>query len=382
MTTVTASNTACSHQIERALFDLRRGVPVVVTDGADPASAALVFPVESLSENGLEQLIGRTGSPAVLTVTAHRRQALGEPGAREAKSYELHPEAARQPEQLVDAAVSADRDSTRLLGTARPANAIERASLALLGRALLVPSALSARIHSDHRAAIDAAVASGELLSIRADQAEQCVELGASMLQRVSEAEVPLSESEETRFVLFREPNGLREHLALLIGKRDDWPEAVPLRLHSACLTGDLFGSLRCDCGEQLRSAVARIRDLGGGVLLYLAQEGRGIGLPNKLRAYQLQDQGLDTIEANHALGFSADDRRYGVALDMLRSLGIQRVHLLTNNPLKRQALANGGIEVLGEDRIYGGITEQNRAYLATKADRAGHLLDDLLDPS
>ncbi|MEN1728578.1 MAG: GTP cyclohydrolase II [Pseudomonadota bacterium] len=367
----------CTHQIERALFDLRRGVPVVVTDGA---SASLVFPIESLAEDRLDQLTAMAGSPAVLTVTAHRRQAMGEPRARDAASYELSSEAARDVEQLLDAAVSASDDSTQALGPARSANAIEKASLTLLGRALLVPSALTAAVHPDQRASIDQAIASGDLLSITADDAEHCVELGDSMLRRISEAEVPLSDSAKTRFVLFREPNGLLEHLALLIGEREQWPEAVPLRLHSACLTGDLFGSLRCDCGEQLRGAVRRINELGGGVLLYLAQEGRGIGLPNKLRAYQLQDQGLDTIEANHALGFSADDRRYGVALDMLRSLDIRRVHLLTNNPLKRQALANGGIEVLGEDRIYGQITDQNRAYLATKADRAGHLLDDLLD--
>jgi GTP cyclohydrolase II len=168
--------------------------------------------------------------------------------------------------------------------------------------------------------------------------------------------------------------------VAVVIGERKDWPDEVPVRIHSSCLTGDLFGSLRCDCGEQLRSGVSNIEKMGGGVLLYLAQEGRGIGLANKLRAYTLQDQGHDTVDADQILGFGEDERRYCVAVDMLAALGINKVRLLTNNPTKLRALAEGGIEVAGRQELYGVVTKENRRYLAAKANRSGHMLNEVLD--
>src|SRR5690606_24980774 len=164
-------------------------------------------------------------------------------------------------------------------------------------------------------------------------------------LERMSQSRVPLSEAIDCELALFRDEHGLGEHVAVLIGK-PDLDDVVPVRLHSACLTGDLLGSLRCDCGDQLRTAVGRIAELGGGVLLYLDQEGRGIGLANKLRAYALQDSGLDTIDADRHLGFLSDERSYEVAAALLQELGIARIRLLTNNPQKIEALRAHGIEV------------------------------------
>jgi GTP cyclohydrolase II len=365
------------HQVARALFDLRRGVPVIVSD---KASSSLVFPIESVAEQQLETLSAMAGTPAMLTVTGHRLQAMGHDWhTDEAGSFDLQPGTGTDVETLLQAAASRF-DGSDALGPLRAADRLEQAGLALLRRALLVPAGLTAAIHPSRRADIDAAIESGRLLSIPVAAAEQCFELGDGMLKRISEADVPLSDAEDARFVLFREPDGLREHLAVLIGSPEDWPAAVPVRLHSSCLTGDLFASLRCDCGEQLSRGVARIRELGGGILLYLAQEGRGIGLANKLRAYSLQDQGLDTVEADQTLGFGEDERRYGVAVDMLQALGVHRIRLLTNNPTKLQALANGGIEVRGNDRLYGQVTPQNRRYLNAKAQRSGHLLEELLN--
>jgi len=153
----------------------------------------------------------------------------------------------------------------------------------------------------------------------------------------------------------------------------------VPLRLHSACLTGDVFGSRRCDCGDQLRLALTRLEDLGGGVILYLEQEGRGLGLANKMRTYQLQDAGLDTIDANAALGFDDDERDYGVAVRMLQILGVKRVRPLTNNPAKLDGLTQAGIDVVGRIPLHGPVNADNRRYLTAKATRAGHKLDHLL---
>ncbi len=151
--------------------------------------------------------------------------------------------------------------------------------------------------------------------------------------------------------------------------------KAVLTRLHSECFTGDLLGSLKCDCGSQLRGAIEAIAAEGNGILLYLAQEGRGIGLINKLRAYSLQDQGFDTLDANERLGFEADERLYGIAAKMLKTLGYRSVRLLTNNPDKMKGLEAAGIAIAERVPHAFAGTEHNRAYLSTKANRAGHLL-------
>ena len=153
----------------------------------------------------------------------------------------------------------------------------------------------------------------------------------------------------------------------------------MPVRLHSACLTGDVFGSRRCDCGDQLRLALPQLEQQGGGIILYLEQEGRGLGLANKIRTYQLQDAGLDTVDANTVLGFDDDERDYGVAVRMLQMLGCTRVRLLTNNPAKLEGLSHAGIDVSGRVPLQGPINSDNRRYLTAKATRAGHKLDHVL---
>jgi len=186
---------------------------------------------------------------------------------------------------------------------------------------------------------------------------------------------VPIAAHEDCQLVLFREIDGDVEHVAILVGTpRPDQP--VPVRLHSSCLTGDLLGSLRCDCGDQLRRAIDHLAEVGG-VLLYLSQEGRGTGLANKLRAYRLQDGGLDTIEADHHLGFRGDERDFAIAVAMLRALGIERITLLTNNPSKIAALRRGGIDVAGRLPLIAPVNRHNSRYLRTKRERAGHLHPD-----
>lgn len=185
-------------------------------------------------------------------------------------------------------------------------------------------------------------------------------------------ARLPLEGAEDTRVLAFRPTNGGREHLALIVGSPEP-PGPVLVRLHSECLTGDLLGSLKCDCGDQLRGAIAAIGNAGNGILLYLAQEGRGIGLINKLKAYELQDQGFDTIEANQRLGFEADERGFAVAAEMLSYLGFSSVRLLTNNPDKVAALSRHGINVVERVAHRFPTNPHNEAYLATKKAKAGH---------
>ena len=197
----------------------------------------------------------------------------------------------------------------------------------------------------------------------------------ASELRRVGSARVPLEGAEATEIVAFRPADGGKEHLAIIIGTLDT-EQPVLIRLHSECFTGDLLGSLRCDCGDQLRGAIEQIAksESGSGVLLYLAQEGRGIGLINKLRAYRLQDAGADTLEANLQLGFGADERVYQPAAEMLRQLGIQSVRLLTNNPEKVRGLEHCGIAVTERVPHAFPSNDHNARYLSTKATRFGHM--------
>ena len=188
----------------------------------------------------------------------------------------------------------------------------------------------------------------------------------------VARARLPVSGLEDTQMVAFRAPDDGSEHVALMVGAPGGKPPLV--RLHSECLTGDVFGSLKCDCGPQLHAALGLIGGAGGGVLLYLRQEGRGIGLANKLRAYALQDQGLDTVDANRRLGFPDDARDYGLAAAMLRALGIQEVRLLTNNPAKVTGLEEAGIRVVERVAHHMPANPHNADYLATKRRKSGHL--------
>lgn len=189
----------------------------------------------------------------------------------------------------------------------------------------------------------------------------------------LSKARIPLAFAESVELTVFRERHGNAEHVAITVGQ-PDFSETVTVRLHSSCFTGDILGSMKCDCGEQLQRAITTMAEGDGGVVLYVSQEGRGIGLSSKLLAYQLQDLGLDTIEANQHLGFEADERRYPAAVHMLEKLGIKKINLMTNNPLKISALREQGVTV--ESRVPSPATANvhNAKYLETKRERAGHL--------
>ncbi|GBD12760.1 Riboflavin biosynthesis protein RibBA [bacterium HR24] len=195
------------------------------------------------------------------------------------------------------------------------------------------------------------------------------------LVERVAEARLPTRYG-EFRAIAYRSAVDANEHLALVMGDIAT-PEPVLVRVHSQCVTGDVFGSMRCDCGEQVQLALARIAEEGRGVLLYMRQEGRGIGLCNKVRAYSLQDgHGLDTVEANEALGFPADRRDYGIGMQILVDLGVRRMRLLTNNPAKRAGLEGYGLEIVERVPIQPTVTPYNRRYLETKRDKLGHLIE------
>ena len=229
------------------------------------------------------------------------------------------------------------------------------------------------------------------LLPVDPAQVLQCISDRPAHLEEISDAPVPLERIVDgpsgahalgtapigSRFVVFREKNTDFEHVAVIVGGPDfNGPDPVRVRLHSSCLTGNLFGSLRCDCGDQLRGTVQRLAREGGGIILYLSQEGRGIGIANKLRAYRLQDAGQDTLDANQSLGFRMDERHFEVAAAMLKSLGCTRIQLLTNNPAKIESLRAAGIDVVEREPVKGEVNPHNQQYLVTKMKRAGHLFE------
>lgn len=195
----------------------------------------------------------------------------------------------------------------------------------------------------------------------------------ADHLRIAARARLPVSAAEDAELVAYRSVADAADHVALVVGQRDGTPPVI--RLHSECLTGDVLGSLKCDCGPQLHEALHQIADAQWGVLLYLRQEGRGIGLVNKLRAYALQDQGFDTVDANIRLGFAVDARDFSVAAQMLRLLSISEVRLLTNNPEKVAGLEAEGVKVTERLPLKIAANPHNAHYLATKRDRTGHKL-------
>jgi GTP cyclohydrolase II len=244
---------------------------------------------------------------------------------------------------------------------------LHRAAIALAKSAHLLPAALLVAVP-------DALRLAGENSLTLLTLAEIAPALAAlPALQEVVAARVPLVASSAGRVHIFRPDDGGEEHYAIEIG-RPDRSQPVLARLHSACFTGDVLGSLKCDCGPQLRAALQQMGEEGAGVLLYLNQEGRGIGLANKMRAYSLQDQGFDTVEANHRLGFEDDERDFRIGAEILRKLGFSAVRLLTNNPKKLAMMQSCGLRVAERVPLHVGETLENRAYLATKAAKSGHI--------
>ena len=276
------------------------------------------------------------------------------------------------------AAVRATAAKAELLSDPQTASSAAESMLWLAKRARLTPALLVVELAVD-----DIHLQQSPWLKVNESDVHALVQgpgaLSRPELVRVSDADLPLALAGSCTAVLFREVHGPAEHVAIVVG-RPDFNQAVQVRLHSSCLTGDIFGSLRCDCGEQLQRALAQLA-VQGGVLLYLSQEGRGTGLANKLRAYRLQDTGLDTIDADRHLGFKGDERDFQVAVSMLRALGIAEVKLLTNNPKKIEALRAGGIKVVERIALIPPTNPHNERYIRTKTERAGHLkVDDEQD--
>jgi GTP cyclohydrolase II len=351
--------------VGRGLAELRAGRPVVIVGGAE---TLLCLPVEGLDGKRLAAFRTLCAPMLPRLVLTGRRARSLHIESDEPIAIEL---SADLPVKTIMALVAeANADHQFIPEPAGPAAiaAVELAKLAQVLPAVLVADTTEAIV-----AASDPPMVTMEAGAVTRFRAK-----ATQSLSIAGEAHVPLNSNVRARFVVFRDALG-DDPVAVIVGT-PDLSRPVPVRIHSACLTGDVFGSRRCDCGDQLRLSLGQIDAAGGGIILYLAQEGRGLGLANKIRAYKLQDAGLDTVDANTTLGFDDDERQYDVAASMLKSLGCTRVILLTNNPAKVDGLAEGGIEVCGRMPLVTPVHADNRRYLTAKAMRAGHRLDHLME--
>ena len=350
--------------VGRVLAEFRAGRPVVVTSRSD---TLLCLPVEGLDKDRLAAFRALCAPIAPrLVLTSLRARSLGIE-ADEPMALELMADT----DARIILALAADATSDHEF-VPEPAGGAATSAIELVKLAQILPAVLVA----ETTAAI-AATFNPALVNIEASAVSRFRHQATQSLAIAGEAQVPLSSGVRARFVVFRDAFG-DDQVAVIVGT-PDMSKPVPVRIHSACLTGDVFGSRRCDCGDQLKLALARLQEAGGGVILYLSQEGRGVGLANKMRTYRLQDAGLDTVDANTTLGFDDDERDYAVAVRMLQMLGCNRVVLLTNNPAKLDGLANAGIEIAGRMPIETPINSDNRRYLTAKASRAGHHLDHVM---
>lgn len=340
----------------RARADLRIGLPV----GIGPW---LVVALEGLQPARLAGL--RALGPAQIVLTGWRAETLKIAAYDgDVVRLELPPDAdCEQLRALADPALDL---TFPLKGPWRPLRGGDaeaaRLAVALAKSAQLLPALLMVQ-----------APAPEELTALPVAGLSQQL-AAASVMARISAGSVPLAAAGRSRLHVFRPDDGEAEHYAIEIG---DPPRDRPVlaRLHSACFTGDVLGSLKCDCGPQLHAALEAMGREGAGVLLYLNQEGRGIGLANKMRAYALQDQGFDTVDANHRLGFEDDERDFRIGAGLLRKLGFDSVRLMTNNPRKLAMMQAQGIDVAERVPLVIPANPHNQGYLATKAHRSGHLL-------
>jgi len=354
-----------------AIAALRRGEPVLIRD---EQISVLAVAAELVTEDNLHRLREISRAPARVVLTRRRAVALGLAPRTElsgALTISVSPDMpAAVIRNLANPGASLGAEPPGFGPAPLVAKGGALAAVALAKLAALLPAALVLRLRAAEAALF---ARRGGLAAIEA-AAVFSRDASAAGLERVAEARIPLAEAENARLIAFRPRDGGAEHLAILIGSPDP-ATPVLVRLHSECFTGDLLASLRCDCGDQLRGAIAAIARAGDGVLLYLAQEGRGIGLVNKLRAYQLQDAGFDTLDANEQLGFDADERVYLPAAEMLRQLGFGTVRLLTNNPDKVAALERYGVRIAERVPHVFPSNGHNARYLHTKATRSGHFL-------
>ena len=362
--------------VDRAISDMRRGQIVVIQGENNVLTLALA--AEGATKAAIQRLKDLSQNQPHLILSSKRVHTLGL-GTFKNKAVCVEMGKALRPD-LIEGLVNplatiSKNDFFDIEFTDAPLKSGESAAIGLAKLSRLIPACITVRIEADKQPNdLSAWLKEHHLLSLTAHDIFGYEETAARSLRAVSDAQVPLADAPNTKIVAFRPADGGIEHFAIIIGEPNP-NDPVLIRIHSECFTGDLVGSLRCDCGDQLRGAIKTIADQGSGILLYLAQEGRGIGLVNKLRAYKLQDSGVDTFDANEQLGFDADERVYLPAAQILQHLGVNQVRLMTNNPEKVSVLQSCEVDVVERVEHAFPTNEHNEPYIFAKATKGGHYL-------
>jgi len=351
----------------RARADLRLGIPIVLTG----TGSEIVFaPIDVLNQARLDQLKSIDENSFVL-ITARRAQTLKCPvydGKFARIKLGTAPKIASL-KAISDPSLDLKNPLKGPFDMIREgALKLENEVLFLLKSAQLLPAAIVSRIKNGESFA-----SQHKLTYVRVEQLAELMISSRGIADTIT-AVVPTAKAKSAKFHIFRSSISGEEHYAMEIGEINR-NEPTLVRIHSACFTGDVLGSLKCDCGPQLNTATEMINDQGGGLLIYLNQEGRGIGLANKIRAYSLQDQGFDTVEANHRLGFEDDERNFQLAASILKEMRIFTVKLITNNPSKISTMGKFDIDVAERIPLHVGQNKNNLRYLETKAKKSGHLM-------
>jgi len=367
---VTMQNTA-----HRAIADLRRGAPVLFLSKS--GYAGIVKPAEQVSTDSLRDLAEASQSMPYLLITAQRARAIGlnpKEGVQACSILISEDVGPNEILQLIgDLPIKIDPKKLTILPEGE--NSMAVLVLMLMRSARLMPAALAAHIPDQDARSLNRWAEDRGYIMISENTIRSFEETSAALLREAARAKLPIKGAENSEIAIFQPKDGGTEHFVLIINSADQH-EAPLVRIHSQCITGDLLGSLKCDCGDQLQMAIQQMSKAGGGLLIYLAQEGRDIGLVNKLRTYALQDEGLDTVDANHAIGFETDHRFYLPAAAMLKLLGKSKIRLLTNNPDKIAQIEDCGITVDERIPLITSTNPHNDGYLNTKKTRTGHLID------
>ena len=355
--------------------ELRRGGTVMLR--LPNGACGLCRAAELSDTNDMTRLSRLAGSAPLLILTAPRMLSLGRtlrdgypvatvalPVSRQNAFFDL---AFGQNDHLT---------GSDLTIIAEKAGSLADMAAQLLRSVKLIPAGLFVRLPLRDVAAQDRFARQHDMIIVESRDLDQHSHEAASFVKIIARARVPLAVSEDSEIVMFRAEIGVDEHFAVMIGTGAN-SDTPLVRLHSQCITGDILGSLKCDCGDQLQAAMHLMAENGGGILVYLAQEGRDIGLMNKMRAYALQDNGLDTVDANHVLGFNTDERLFLPAARILQALDVSKIQLITNNPDKISQLERYGIDVIERVPLALDANPHNRNYLKTKQNRTGHFINN-----
>jgi GTP cyclohydrolase II len=374
------NNTNLTTKVERAISELRRGGKVVISD-TNSGMYVLLMAAELIEDETIKEISQYTFSRPNIVLSGNRASTLG-------LNNNNHPCSI-----LIENQWSKDDIFSLcmpLFGHKRPLlngviieknKAVIDACLLLLRQARLLPAALISIISNVNPENINQWTYKHQFPQLDVIYIQSFESINSETLKMSVKAKVPLAYTDECEIIVFRPKDGGNEHFCLVFGKTINFienlnPNHIPLvRIHSQCITGDVLSSLKCDCGEQLRKSIKLMSEANEGLLIYLAQEGRDIGLLNKLRAYSLQEKGMDTVEANIALGFDDDERLYYPAKEILKKLKINALKLITNNPKKVEHLSNLGLKINKRIPIKINANKYNKKYLQTKSKKSGHIL-------